>query len=86
MGSEKCQNSAKSELPLAAHTLQPEKACRFALRRRAIGVGVLIGILMWIAHKRHASALEPWLEDRFDLLEYGKSGPLSGKRAEELFL
>lgn len=86
MGSEKCQNSVKGELPLAARTLQPKKACRFALRRRTIGVGVLIGVLMWVAHKQHTSAPEPWLEDRFDLLGYDKSGPLSGKRAEELFL
>ena len=86
MGLEHSQDSVKGELPFATRTLQPKKACRFALRPRAIGAGVLFGVVMWVAHKQHAFAPEPWLGDHFDLLGYDKSGPLTGKRAEELFL
>jgi len=86
MGLEQSLDSVKGELPLAARTSQPKKACRFALRPRTIGAGVLVGVVMWIAHKRHALAPEPWIDGRFDLPGYDKSGPLTGERAEELFL
>jgi len=86
MGSEQSQDSVKGELPLATRPLQPKKACRFALRRRAIGVGVLIGVAMWVAHKWHAFAPEPWFGGRLDALGYDRSGPLTSKQAEELFL
>jgi hypothetical protein len=86
MGSEHGQNSVKGELPLTTQTVQPKKACGFAHRRRAIGVGVLIGVALWFAHKRHTSAPEPWLEGHLDLLGHGEPGPLTGKEAEESFL
>lgn len=86
MGSERGQNTVKGELPLTVRTAPPKKACGFAHRRRTIGVGVLIGVALWFARGRHASAPEPWSEGRFDLLGYGKSSPLTGKEAEDLFL
>lgn len=86
MGSEQHQNSAKGELPLAIQTVQPRKGGRFAYRRRTIAVGVLVGVALWFAHKRHAFVPESWSEGHPDLLGYVESGSLAGKEAEELFL
>ena len=86
MGAEEGQNFVKGELPLASNTVQSKNACRFAHRRRTIGVGVFLGVALWFVHQRHAFVTEPWLEGRLNLFGHGKSGPLTGEEAEELFL
>lgn len=87
MGLEQEENAIKGELPLATRPVQPTKVSGFAYRRRAISVGAFIGVALWLVHGRHRGfASEPWLEGRFDLFGHHKSGPLTGREAEELFL
>ena len=78
--------SVKVEPPPVTQAVQPRQACRPARRCRTIAVGVLIGVALWLVHKRHTFAPKLWLEGHLDLLEYDKSYPLTGKEAEELFL
>ena len=86
MDSEQDQNDVKGELPLATQTVRPRKAWGSPLRRRAIGVGVFLGVVLWFVHKRRTFAPEPWLEGSFDPLGHGQSDSLAVKEAEELFL
>jgi hypothetical protein len=86
MGFEHDLEPAKGELPLVIQTPQPKKACRFVPRRRAVAVGLLVGLALWFAHRRCASTSEPLLEEHLDLLGYDIPHSLTGKEVEELFL
>lgn len=86
MGSGQGLKSVKVEPPPVTQTVQPRQACRLAHHRRAIALGLSIGVLLWLVHQRHTFVPEPWLEDRLDLLGYDKSHPLANKEAEEFFL
>jgi len=87
MGSEEGLKSVKVELPPATQTAHPGKAYRFAHRHRTIAVSVFIGVALWFVHKHHTPFTpESWVKGHPDLLGYDKSGSLTGKEVEELFL
>lgn len=86
MGLEQGLKSVKVESLPTTQTVQPKQARRPAYRRRAIAVGVLIGVALWFVHKRHTLAPEPWLEGHLDLLGHEKSDSLTGEEAEAFFL
>lgn len=86
MDSGQSLKSVKVESPPAAQTIEPKQACRLSYHRRAIAVGVFVGVALWFVHKRHTLAPESWSEGRLNLLGYDKSNSLSSKEAEALFL
>jgi len=86
MGFERGPKPIEAELPLATQTAQPKKPPGSVSRRRGVTAGLLVGLTLWLAHKRYAFSPEPWLEGHLEHSGYDELGLLAGKDVEELFL